>query len=195
MDLEALFPFVAPQVKACPDPTLIHHIRQALIEFCESTMAWQVALPEITTTANVDQYAMTLPGETMLVQIKAAALDGEPLEASGIISSTRGSVWTEDRQAVLITPQPEAGKKLALSVALRPSQAAATIEPRLFELYAKTIAHGALASLMDMPDVTWSNPMKALDRRQQFESGCDAVAAKVSKSNSRRARRVRPFTM
>lgn len=196
MDLDALFPFVAPEAKGCPNQTLLHHIRQALIRFCDQTLAWQADLPTITTTATANEYAMTLPSEATLVKLMTADLDGVPLNVNGDTSRGSEAVWTEDRASVLMSFQPEAGKKLSLRAAFRPSQAASTLPPALFELYAGVIATGALATLMDMPgDVTWADPVKARDKRTQFDDGCNSVATEVSKTNSRKPRRVRPFMM
>ena len=195
MELDELFPFVAPEAKACPEQTMRHHIRQALIRFCDQSLAWQANLTPITTTAIADEYAMPFPAEAALVKILEAGLDDEPLDvsANGTAPGRKGYVWTEDLAAIIIAPQPQAGRKLKLMVALRPTQAAAGISSMLFERYAAVIAKGALSTLMDMANVSWSDPMKAAIKKTEFDNECAGVAARVSKGYGRSARRVRPF--
>lgn len=201
MELEALFPWVMPQVKACPDQTALHHIREALRSFCTKTLVWQVPLSIVTTTTD-DDFLMPLPAGTSLVKILRAGLDDDegldimsPDTADARSWSTKGRVWTVDRKRVLLAPrQAVAGKVLKLRVAVKPAQAAMVIDDQLFEDFAATIADGALATLLDMSDVTWANPAKAAMKADKFKAECGKTALRVSKGFGRSARSVKPFT-
>lgn len=200
MELEALFPWVMPQVKACPDQTALHHIREALREFCTKTLAWQQNL-SITTTTTDDDYLMPLQAGTSLVKILRAGLDEDegldimsPDTADARSWSTKGRVWTVDRKHVLLAPRQAVPRTLKLRVAIKPAQAAAVIDDQLFEDFASTIADGALATLFDMSDVTWANPAKAVMKREKFKAECGKAALRVSKGFGRAARSVKPFT-
>lgn len=201
MDLEALFPWVMPQVKACPDQTALHHIREALRVFCTKTLAWQANLTIAVTTTD-DDFLMPLPAGTSLVKILRAGLDED--EGLDIMSpdtadtrswSTKGRVWTVDRKRVVLAPrQAVADKALKLRVAVKPTSTALVIEDQLFEDFASIVADGALATLFDMSDVTWANPPKAVMKDAKFKAECGKTALRVSKGFGRSARSVKPFT-
>lgn len=202
MELEALFPFVIPHVKACPDPTAIFHIRQALRDFCTRTLVWQANLAPMPTVVGFDSYMLAIPAGASLVKLLMAGIDDEPLgivdRTKGVSGSSRnpyGRIWTEDRKAVHLFPVPSAaGKQIKVLAALKPTQAATEIEDQLFEDFASIIATGAKASLLNMVNVTWSDPRLALDLTNQFKADCARTASRVSKGFGRSARQVRPFT-
>jgi hypothetical protein len=201
VELEALFPWVMPQVKACPEQTALHHIREALRVFCTKTLAWQANL-SITTTTTDDDFLMPLPVDTSLVKLLRAGLDED--EALDIMSpdtadarswSTKGRVWTVDRKRVLLAPrQAVAGKVLKLRVAVKPTRTSLVIDDQLLEDFAAVIADGALSTLLDMSDVTWANPGKAAMKADKFQAECGKTALRVSKGFGRSARSVKPFT-
>ena len=200
MELEDLFPYVMPQVKVCPEPTALHHIRLALIEFCTKTLVWQANL-EITTTSSDDDYLMPLPAGSSLVKLLRAGLDAsEGLDVvspdTGISTSNcKGRVWTEDRRRVFLAPRPAIDDRvLKLRVALKPARDTVLIDDQLFEDFAPVVADGALGTLLDMSDVTWANPLKAAQHKASFRASCGVTAARVSKGFGRSTRRTKPFT-
>lgn len=202
MELDALFPYVMPQVKSCPDPTALHHIRQALITFCTKTLVWRPNL-EIVTTAGIDEYDIPLPAGSSLVKLLCAGLDDcegldivDPGTGTSTTSrTTKGRVWTEDRKSVFLSPAPSIdGRVLKLQIALKPTQSTDEIDDGLFEDFAPIVADGALATLFDMADVTWANPGKALTKRTDFKAACGRTAARVAKGFGRSRRSTRPFT-
>jgi hypothetical protein len=199
VDLEALYPWVMPQVKACPPQVAIHHIREALIQFATKTLAWQSVL-SITTTAIAESYLMPLPAGSTLVKLLRAGLDAEDgldiekPDTASRNSNLRGRVWTEDRRNVLLSPIPAvAGPVLKLRVALAPTRATLVIDDQLFEDFAPAIADGALATLFDMSNVTWADPMKAADKARKFKTAHGTAAARVAKGFGRSTRSVKPF--
>lgn len=202
MELDALFSFVMPEAKGCPPQTAEHHIRQAIIKFTEKTLSWQVALPEITTIAGTEQYALTLPAGSSLVKLLQAAIDTQPYDlvdrarGLGADSTTQGPcIWSEDLKAIKVYPVPsDAGRKIKLLVAVKPMQTATTIDPDLFERHAQSIATGALSTLLAMGNVTWADPRRALELKEQFASDMSRTASRVSSGFSRSKRSVRPFT-
>lgn len=200
MNLEDLAPFVLPSVPGCPDPTLLHHLRQAAIEFCQRTLAWQEDLDTITSVASTPSYAFVLPAGSALVKLIAFTVDGE--EAAVVTpekgrrlalnDSGRDVAWTDDRVNVRVHPTPSAaGLVYGFKAALKPTQAATTIGDALGEHYAAEIAAGALAGLFDLANVTWADPLKATQRRDHFNDRIATVAAQVAKGFSRGAQNVR----
>lgn len=202
MILEDLAPFVLPSVPGCPDPTLLHHLRQAAIEFCERTLAWQQDLDPITSVVNTQSYALVFPAGSVLVKLLAFTVDGDeafvvtPEKGRRLVlhDSGRDVAWTDDRVNVKVHPTPAAaGVIYGFKAALKPTQAATTIADAVGEHYAKEIAAGALAGLLDLASVPWADPVKAAQRRTYFEDRIATVAAQVAKGFSRGAQNVRGF--
>lgn len=200
MNLEDLAPFVLPSVSGCPDPTLLHHLRQSAIEFCSRTLVWQQDLDPIDSVAATDNYPLPMPDDAKLVKLLAFTIDGteafvvtpEKGRRLAVSASSRDVAWTDNRTNVRINPVPGAdGLQYVFRVALKPSQAAVAIPDEVGEHYANDIAIGALASLLDLEGVTWANPARAAQRRADFEDRMSRVAAKVAKGFSRGAQQVR----
>lgn len=200
MNLEDLAPFVLPSVQGCPDPTLLHHLRQAAIEFCSKTLVWQQELAPIASVAGTGTYLLPVPADAKLVKLLTYTIDG--VEAS-VVTPEHGRklaqrwasaevAWTVDRTNVHFSPVPEANDvPYVFQAALKPTQAATAIPDEVGEHYANDIAEGALASLLSLEKVTWADPVKAGIRRMDFEGRMSRIAAQVSKGFSRGAHRVR----
>jgi hypothetical protein len=200
VNLEDLAPFVLPSVSGCPEPTLLHHLRQAAIEFCGRTLVWQQDLDPITSVAATDSYLLPMPADAKLVKLLAFTIDGteafvvtpEKGRRLAVQASSRDVAWTDDRTNVRINPVPGAdGLQYVFKAALKPSQAAVAIPDEVGEHYARDIANGALAALLDLENVPWANPVKAATRRIDFEARMGRVAAQVAKGFSRGAQQVR----
>lgn len=202
MNLEDLYPFVLPSAPGCPDPTLLHHLRQAAIEFCERTLAWQQDLDPIVSVVDSQSYAMVFPAGSVLVKLLAFTVDGDEANVVtpekgrrlALNDSGRDVAWTDDRVSVKVHPTPtEAGVVYGFKAALKPTQAATAISDSVGEHYAKEIAAGALAGLLDMASVSWADPVKAAQRREYFNDRIGTVSAQVAKGFSRGAQNVRGF--
>lgn len=201
MNLEDLAnAFVLPFVRGCPDPTMLHHVRQAAMVFCEKTLVWRVQLDPITSQANVASYPMVLPTDAALVKLLAFMVNGaeghlvtdDRAREQALHGHTQDVAWTDDRATLRVLPVPTDGAtEYVLTAALKPSQFATTITDSIAEHHAQDIANGALAELYDMDDVPWSNPNKAKARREVFRDRIATVARQVSKSYSRASRNVR----
>lgn len=202
MNLEDLAHFVLPSVPGCPDSTLLHNLRQAAIEFCARTLAWQQDLDTITSVGNTQSYALVLPASSALVKLLAFTVDGgeafvvTPEKGRQLVlnDSGRDVAWTNDRVNVKVHPTPvAAGVIYGFKAALKPTQAATAIADSVGEHYAREIAAGALAGLLDMANVAWADPAKAAQSREHFNDRISTVSAQVAKGFSRGAQNVRGF--
>ena len=202
MNLEDLAPFVLEMAPSCPEPTMVHHLRQSAIKFCERTLAWQQDLTAIVSVAGDDSYPMVFPAGASLVKLMAFTVDGaeafvvtpEKGRRLAVNQSGRDVAWTDDRVNVRINPVPsQDGLSYVLKAALKPTQAATTIADSLGEHYAVELAAGALGTLLDLETMPWANPRMASAKRTFFEDRVGVISSQVSKGFSRGARQVRGF--
>ena len=202
MNYEDLAPFVLEWAPSCPEPTMVHHLRQSAIKFCERTLAWQQDLDAIASVAGDDSYPLVFPVGAVLVKLLAFTVDGvdahvvtpEKGRRLAVDQSSRDVAWTDDRVNVRINPLPAAdGISYVLRAALKPTQASTTIADTLGEHYAAEIAAGALGTLLALQTMPWANPGMAADKRAFFEDRLGVISSQVSKGFSRGARQVRGF--
>ena len=156
---------VMPSVPNVPEPSAEHAVHRAAQEFCRRTRAWEVAMDPITTMEGVVVYDIELPPQTELVRLERATLNGLPVtvwrdgdDAAGLY------VFTPEGRQLLFSRTTGAGQRLALTAALRPSEAATGVDDVIFDLYVETIARGAVARLT-------GDPAKKAD----FEAECDRI--------------------
>lgn len=150
------------------------------------------------------RYVMPFPGQSCMVKLQAYLRDGEEGDVvdpdTGESLKRNGSgidaAWTEDRVNLNVTPAPaEEGILFEVKVALRPTEDATEIPDELGNYYADALADGAMARLYEMPDQPWSDPARAVSKRDEFNSAIKRTAARVSKGFSRGGHQVKPFTI
>jgi hypothetical protein len=191
-------PFVLPFAPNCPTETAIHHIRQAAIEFCELTHAWQQDLSPVLSIAGVDEYAMGVPPGAAAVKLFAFAADGV---SGATVDTTAGrrevawkrnslSAWVIDRQTVGINPAPASdGIELRFMCSLKPTQAATEVPETLFENYADEITTGALYRLLRVPRQAWTDTSESGAQKTLFDAAVSRVQWRVQQGFARTARR------
>lgn len=139
-------PYVAPHVIGCPSPVIEHHVRDAAIEFMLETKCWvRVLDPEITgTTDQVDLFPES--SLARIYDVHQVTVDGVPSQFS----------VSADFQTLTLTPMPEAGLDVVITVAQVLKDDAATF-PDAFRHYARHIATGAVASIKRIPGQPFSS--------------------------------------
>jgi hypothetical protein len=202
MTFDSLLKRILPSVKGCPDSLAILHLREALIQFCEGTLAWQVWLDDIDTVADQSAYPMVLPPDSALVKLIEFKLDGEDAD---VVTPAKGRsmrlhdsgaqvAWTADRINVEVSPTPTVdGSTLSLLAALKPTQDAETVDDTLAEHYVDHLVDGALARLLEIEGVAWENPQRAAIRLGRFQDAIDTIGARVAKGFSSAQRRSKAF--
>jgi hypothetical protein len=195
---------VLPYAPGCPDVTATFHLVQAAITFFARTLAWRVTLDDVLTEVGVTQYAFPLPAGSALVKLLKYSLDGD--DSCNVVDPDKGErllannhshdvVWTDDRINFHVSPAPiEDDLPMSLTVALKPTQAATTLDAALFEHYIDAIATGALARILMLPKQPWTDKATASDKEIAFNDAIARTASAVSRGTARSKQRSKPFT-
>ena len=202
MNWDKFYPHVLPYVIGCPLPTVDHHIKQAVIEFCRRTLCYSVTLDPITGDGAATNFELDLPVKTDIVKIEGLAVNGRNC---GLVDTRQGRelvrshfrgdfAFTEDNSTINVFPAPDLGYEILVDVSLTPNQDATSIENGFIEQYIRDIAYGVLENLMLIPKTTWENIAMAQINGAKFNSAVSTVAAKISRGRSTaRMRRAKKF--
>jgi len=202
---EDFFPYVLPDVVGAPEPLVVHHIRNACIEFCEKSLIITRDHDPITVVANTVDYDLEPPAGYLVVKVQKAWLDNNPLDpiAPDFVreasvynrlfssynpggSTPKGFLQKEER-SISLWPMPDRKytNGLTLRVALKPTRASTTIEDVVFEDYAEVIAQGALYRLMASPGKAYTNPEMAGINKGLFDQGINVARQRATHGHVR----------
>lgn len=193
MTYDDLLPFIWPNCTACPREAVIHHARQAAIEFFRRAQVWQVDLDTLLSDGYSSDYALALDDQVELAKLLTVTIkdgaDSRPYEAD-IIESIEGrrvkrenctgqKAWTDERRKVSVFPVPPVDAQIDVYAALKPSQASFELPDDVMAHHMEDIAHGALARIFDMQGekITWGNPAAAELARAKFNRAISVAAA------------------
>jgi hypothetical protein len=151
-------PYVSPYVPGAPAPTLIHHARQAAIEFCLTTKCWVRNLDPVQSDAYGSIDIEPDESTARIFDIQRVAVNGIewPLVTASLGVARRelrddaNVTFTDDLQVLTINPAPKAGSMVHLRVAMTLKEDADEL-PNELKPYVQRISHGALASIMLIP--------------------------------------------
>lgn len=186
------YDYVLPHVPNCPTAMADMHIRMAAQEFCEKTLAWEVDLDAVTTTATAIEYDLEMDTQQELVQIMKAVVDGKPttvVSSRNLPANWRTSSFPErqvfslDRRTFFVIPQQGAGLGVSLTVALKPSNIASGVSDEIYANYVRDIAEGAKSLLMMVPKKPYADVAMGAVYDERFKSRCAEVAWQVAKSH------------
>lgn len=201
--LSAFYPLIAPRVPGAPSPAISAAAREGAIEFCARTLTLQRKLAALDTVIDQAAYTLVQAGE-VVEKLLAAKLGGKPLrlpraadldEDDDIPLSQAAPadlLLTGTMQVTLVPAPSVAGLKLAVRAAMRPSQAATTVDDVLFERHAQAIADWALHKLKSASKETTYYDGKGADLAlARFMDAVGAERAKVLRDRARSQSRPR----
>lgn len=205
-NLTAFLPLVQPHTPGAALPTITQALRKSAIEFCEKTRCWRT---QITANLSRQAYPIVAPAYAAIHEIERAEFDGTrltPVEYDQIglaefDGSGQPSVITQaGPNEVSIVPFSEG--KLTCSLFLkpkhdflfatdqedRPENYYDTVPDFLLSRYGETIAAGAIARVLVIPQQPFTNFDLAAVHAAQFQDGLDRFNA----ANVRGQHRARP---
>lgn len=197
---------VAQIVRKCPTVTLRRAYVRALRDWCMQTQWLRTNVAGVTVA---DQAQYTLGNDPNLDIIGIYAM-----QASQVLGGTR-QYWTlppgdsgfwnanvvagqpvrycyvpEDQFA--LNPTPNAVFDLTITVILQPKDGTVNVPEAPLLKYSNDIEAGALAYLLNIPGMPWSNPQAAAMYAREFKSGISNGKAEVQRQYNTGAQRAKP---
>lgn len=201
---DAFLDEVLPHVSGCTNPVAINAIRNAAIEFCRRSWAWNSNHDTLSLTATVAELDFLPPDDQLVSEVLEAWIGEHRIyhkspddltEALGHNWQTRTGlpkyITQTDPRVLRLVPIPAADMPNALSmrVSWKPTRTAAGIDTTIFEEYVEEIACGALMRLFKMPKKPWSSATLYTSHYLEFDAYVAVVKTKVQNGFGRTARR------
>lgn len=190
---------VQPSVPGCPEITMDIHLQSAAADFCERSEVWHYDIETDSTFANVNEYPLDKPAGAVVENLISLYLDGELLKrvtpmdfkSYPTIANSRPTAFTifEDEQ-IKFYPTPDASYEFSGFCVLKPSTSATGVEDFIYETHARTIACGALASLLIIPGKEWTNMELATYYKMKFDKATDDAKGRDTRRANRRVKSV-----
>lgn len=195
-----------PLVPGCPEPLALNALRNASIDFCNTTLWWQDDYGPIPFGAHVAHHDFVPPFGVGVAQIMSARVveSGRLLSITSIqeldnriwnwraATGEPRAIYQNSPGAVRTYPVPEGASiyNIMFRLALTPLRTATDVTEDLYESYLTEIASGALAILLSMESTPWANPGLAGRHESGFRSALVAGTAEMTKSYGRQNQRV-----
>lgn len=194
MKLEALLPYLLPDLPGVPDITALQALRLTAIEFCEKTHTWNETLDPIPLEDGVNEYELDVEqgsriNTVMSVWLKDRPLDPKTTDELGMIlpdwqtsKSSRPSYYNAaaDIGVLQVYPIPlEPTESIRVRVSYVPTLAATTVPDIVVNRYLDELIHGAKHRLMVAPEKSWSNEGLAVYHRTKFDEGVQSAKIDV----------------
>lgn len=184
MNIDALYPYVAPNVMGCPIPVMEHHVRLSAIDFCNKTR-WH---EDECIAVNIGLGRVLLQPDAGLEIANISRVYADGLEVhnktkqSGLALLSAGSLerfyCVIGDGEIAINPAPAADVLVRVVVTLRPTMDAATISDQLNE-WRDGIASGAVARIAALPGQAFTSADMSGYHRARFDEA--VKTAKVKK--------------
>lgn len=193
--LKQFLPRVLPYVPGCPEVLAVAHLRDAAIEFCERTKCWR-AISSVALSANGQ--AMVTPSTATIHLIEEATWNGldlipvqftdiSPDELTGTSNTSPPRYITQIEPGKVQCYPFTTGGTLRISAFLKPrsdaiyntdaanpfDDANAVVPDFIYQQDAESIASGAIARILAVPEHRFSNDEKSAYYRQAFNIACD----------------------
>lgn len=183
--LDEFLPNIRMYAPGVADPTAYFAIRQAAIEFCERTRAWRFE-DEFAVAAD-DYEGLLAPANSVIHEIEDVWFNGVKLKRktpeqldviardwrSGAVKPEGAPAYVTQLEQNTITLVPFGTGSVKLSLFLKPSQDADELPDFLADQHRETIAWGALARVLLIPNQSFTNPEMGAAFGQAFQGKLD----------------------
>ncbi|WP_419783585.1 hypothetical protein [Maridesulfovibrio sp.] len=174
----AFLPLVGNSLPRCPVPQIITELRSAAIRFCKDSRVWRHTSDLMDVYKGECRYVFEPPPKTTVVSTLEVYFRGEiliPLD-DRVVRDEPGvpdSFKVEEPGVVRLVPCPREDEEAVLQTVniLAPYVTADVCPKFLLDFHGETIASGAKAKLMMVPDKPWSDPARARLEQAEFNAG------------------------
>lgn len=198
------YDLLAPDVPGCPDAAKEQALRQAAIAFCEQSLAWKYAHPDIEIVIGQDEYPFDPPAGAVVHTVTYATFADNELNV--MVDEYSMGIWDWRNQdgvpqyvlggptSLRLVPAPNVEGTLKLEVILKPSPDAETIDDDVFNEYREAIVHGALGRLMASPKKPYTDLQLSTYHMQQFFAQTAGAGTRVARNYTRQPLRTSIMT-
>lgn len=188
--LDEFIPNIAIYAPGVAEPTAYMAIRQAAIEFCERTRMWRFD-DEFTIAAD-DNEALLAPASSVVHEIEGVWFNGQKLRhvtpdkldqlvptwRSGDTKPTGTPAYVTQTAPNDIVLVPFGTGSVKLSLFLKPAQDADVVPDFLVDEHRETIAFGALARILLIPNQSFTSPDMGAAFGSAFQQRIDGKSTK-----------------
>ena len=192
-------PEVLPMVQGCADVIALNAIRNSVIEFCTGSLYWNEVQTPVTLDAADFPYPLDFPTGAQAIMALGISMDGQPLgtttqdELDNKVLNWRASMGTPrvyfqynpNEIGVYPAPATATTNVYTMRVALAPSRSADDAIDFIHAKHLETIAAGALARLLQIPGVPWTNEAQAAHFRSFFNTMMTQATVEVNRAYNR----------
>lgn len=194
--------YVMPHVPGCTVNLALHEIKSVIIDFCDKSMILQETLDPITTIENIPDYDLEPSKDRLVVKILKGWFKNERLTPESVDEIGKPSIYNQtiadvttvkgdpkiytqkDPRTFSLYPIPNetVANSITMRVAVKPTRSVDTIDDFIYEDYAETIGHGAVARLCLSPDKPYYNEKLAVAREALYRAGLNVARDRALKA-------------
>lgn len=209
MKLDAILPYLLPDVPAVPDITAKQALLMSAIEFCVQTHAWDEILDPLLVEHGVNEYDIEVAQGSRVAAVKSVWIANNELQPVTMPAlqlripnwqTATGSVpafYTApvDNSTIKVYPIPENPVEtyLTIRVAYAPTLSATSIPDSVINRYLEVLVAGAKHRLMMTPGKSWSNLQLAAVHKATFDDGIIRAKVDVLHDEVQGSIKVRPM--
>lgn len=185
---ESIVRLMAPHLPGCLDQIMEDGARDAARRFFKDSKVWRERDKTLATTViGTRTYVVSgIPGSAQISDVHVAFANG--LEVSigqagdedNQLGTETDSTWVvtaDPPDSIMLTPAPDtAGIVIKGTLSYTCSNNATGIPTKVFDLWGRDIAAGAVAELQAQPSKPWSNPGVVGDNRRKFQDAVDSAS-------------------
>ena len=202
----AFLPEVLQYAPSAPDIIATNAIRNACVEFGETTRYLQQDMTPLNIVAATSAYTPAVGTDLVFIDVvqawanNALLIGKAPEELARIyrwqdwrtVTGAPTYITREIRTQIILVPQPVVAVTSGLTarIAVGPSRSSSTVDNEVLERFLEVIVDGALARLYATPDQPYSNPQMAAMRAVAFKHKLTEIRAEVNRGLSRTPTRV-----
>lgn len=162
---------VLRDVPGCPNSLIKEEVLSSAIEFCEKSGIYTTKLEE-SVYKDDESLTITMPTDTCLVEINKIVVG----EVTTYEIDNDGTTIDFDGEANL-------DYDMNVYVSMKPLRSATALPDILYNNWYQSIAAGAKAKLMFMPEKPWTNPQLASVHASIFDTGVKEAMRKTVLKN------------